>query len=558
LTDRIVATLTDRPTPRTQSAPSKETALGPGAARRRSARRRRRRLLVPPATVALGVALVALAMSIGGGETPPATGAAKLVPANALVYVHLSTDRSRPAVRRALALVGRLPGWPLLSAALTNRIGVPLDAHWLGREAALALLDTSGSSAGSLLVLDVRNRREANAYVAGASADGTYDRVPLFRERSGAVLAFARHYLLSGQAASVRAALDVASGRAPSLAASSAYQQAAAGEPADRVLDAYASVGGVRRVLEPRRGLLGALGLLLDKPALSGVAISASAVSGGLRIQIHEALYPAIARVTTPARQFTPTLASALPSGSTLLLDVHGLARAAPRILAAVATAGVAGRVGPLLARLGSALAAEGVNIPQILGIFSGETAVAITPAGSGRGTGRTPALVIVSRTAHPQGTSALLAGLEAPLAQLFPPPSSGAGQAPELGDIQVAGVTVHQLALAPGFQLDFAVFRGLVVVSTSVQAIAGVARHAATLADTSGYQTTLADSPARVTSLLYFDFNQLLSLAEQAGLMRGPAMLALRPDLERIRAVGLTSTSGESDTTSELFLKFS
>jgi hypothetical protein len=165
---------------------------------------------------------------------------------------------------------------------------------------------------------------------------------------------------------------------------------------------------------------------------------------------------------------------------------------------------------------------------------------------------------VIVSRTTHPQGTSALLAGLEAPLAQLFPPPASGAGQAPELGDIQVAGVTVHQLALAPGLQLDFAVFRGLVVVSTSVQAIAGVARHAATLAGTSGYQATLADSPGRVTSLLYFDFNQLLGLGERTGLIRGAAMLALRPDLQRIRAVGLTSTSGESDTTSELFLQIS
>ena len=553
-----MATLTDRPTPRTDSSPGQEAALEPRAARRRSAPPRRRRLLVPSATVVLGAVLVALALSIGGGEAPPATGAAKLVPADALLYVHLSTDRSRPAVRRALALVGRLSDWPLLSGALTNRIGAPLGAPWLGREAALALLDTPGSTAGSLLVLDVRNRRQANAYVAGASPAGTYDRVPLFRERSGAVLAFASHYLLSGQAASVRAALDVASRRAPSLAAGSAYQQAAAGEPADRVLDAYASVGGVRRVLEPRRGLLGALGLLLDNPALSGVTISASAVSGGLRMRIHEALYPAAARASTPPREFTPTLASALPSGSTLLLDVHGLARAAPRILAAAATAGLAGRVGPLLARLGSALAAEGVDIPQILRIFSGESAVAISPSGSGRGARRAPALVIVSRTTHPQGTSALLAGLEAPLAQLFPPPASGAGQAPELGDIQVAGVTVHQLALAPGLQLDFAVFRGLVVVSTSVQAIAGVARHAATLAGTSGYQATLADSPGRVTSLLYFDFNQLLGLGERTGLIRGAAMLALRPDLQRIRAVGLTSTSGESDTTSELFLQIS
>ncbi len=501
---------------------------------------------------------MALVLGVGSGTIPPATGPARLVPGDALLYVHLSTDRGRPAVRQALAFARRLPNWPLLSAALTRRSGAPLTASWLGREAAFALLDTSGSTAGSLIVLDVRNRAGAEASLAGAGAvpDGSYDRAALLRARSGTVLAFARHYLLLGQDASVRAGLDVATGRTPSLAGNSAYQQASAGEPADRVLDAYASVSGVRRVLAPRGGLLGALGVLLDQPALSGVTVSASAVTGGLGLRVHEALYPGLARVSAPAAQFSPTLASVMPSGSTILLDVRGLAHSAPRILTTLATVGIGGRIGPLLSRLGSALAAQGVDIPQILSIFSGETAVAISPGAAGQSGTRVPALVIVARTAHPNATSGLLAGLEAPLAQLFPPPSSGAGQAPEFGDLQVAGVTVHQMALAPGFQLDYAVFRGLVVVSTSVRAIAGVARHTASLADTGAYQATLGNVPSRVTSLLFFDFNQLLSLGEQAGLMRSAQMAALRPDLQRIRAVGLTATRGESDTTAELFLQ--
>jgi hypothetical protein len=148
------------------------------------------------------------------------------------------------------------------------------------------------------------------------------------------------------------------------------------------------------------------------------------------------------------------------------------------------------------------------------------------------------------------------MAGLEGPLSQLFAPPSTGPGQAPVLGDVQVAGVTVHQLSLAAGLQLDYAVFHGLVVVSTSLQAIAGVAKNSHPLSGDAAYQATLADRPDQVTSLLFLDFSQLLSLGEQTGLTRGAQLSALRPDLRKIRAIGLDSTRGEADTTAELFLQ--
>jgi hypothetical protein len=62
-----------------------------------------------------------------------------------------------------------------------------------------------------------------------------------------------------------------------------------------------------------------------------------------------------------------------LPAGSTLMLDVDGLDRAAPELLRAAATAGVATNVAPLLARLGAALAAEGVGVQKVVtSIFGG------------------------------------------------------------------------------------------------------------------------------------------------------------------------------------------
>ncbi len=521
--------------------------------------------------------LVALAITLSGGlgagEPPPATGAAALVPADALVYVHLSTDSGRPAVGRAARLAARIPGSSLLLSGLSARLGAILSGAglaagfdfttevrpWLGKEAAFALLNTQSTTAGSLILLDVSNRKRAQSFLdsSGAQPVREYRGVTELRYRRGTVLAFVSHYLAIGQRASVQSAIDTADGSTPSLRSSRAYQAAASNEPAGRVLDAYVSASGAGRVLAPRTGALGALGGLLAAPDVTGTAISVSAVAGGARVMFHSALDPSPARRASRPPSFAPTLASALPAGSSLLLDVDGLARAAPVVLSATAAVGVAPRIGPLLQRLGTALKSQGVDLGQALSLFAGETAVAITPAprvAAPAGSGS--ALVIVARTAHQDLARALLAGLEGPLAQLFPPPANGPGQAPEWNDVQVAGVSAHQLAIAPGLELDYAVFRGLVVVSTSLRGIAAIAHHGRPLADRPAYLAALGQGPRRVTSLLFANFSQLLNLAEQMGLTRGAQLSPLRPDLERIRTLGLVSSRGEADTTAELILQ--
>ena len=92
-----------------------------GEDRERRFRRRRIGLIAAVLTLLIAAAAVALALS-GSGEAPPATGAAEVVPADVLAYVHLSTDGSRPAVRRAEALARRFPDYPLAYAAVINRL----------------------------------------------------------------------------------------------------------------------------------------------------------------------------------------------------------------------------------------------------------------------------------------------------------------------------------------------------------------------------------------------------------------------------------------------------
>src|SRR5438067_13599626 len=110
-----------------------------------------KRTFIPIAVGAvLAIAVIALIARAGGGGGPPATGAARLVPPDALLYLHVSTDRDRDATRRARELSKRFPSLPRLRDTLLRRLsssGSAVDYRrdvepWLGGEAALALLNT--------------------------------------------------------------------------------------------------------------------------------------------------------------------------------------------------------------------------------------------------------------------------------------------------------------------------------------------------------------------------------------------------------------------------------
>src|SRR5215216_1592771 len=72
--------------------------------------RGRRVALAAAGALLVGVVVAVVALAGGGGgssTTPPASGAARLVPADALVYVHLSTDGGRSATEDAAKVADR-------------------------------------------------------------------------------------------------------------------------------------------------------------------------------------------------------------------------------------------------------------------------------------------------------------------------------------------------------------------------------------------------------------------------------------------------------------------
>ena len=251
----------------------------------------RRRTLAALALVALAIVAVLLIGRGGDDSSPAKDRAVQLVPANALVYAHVSTSRDNEDARR---LAARFPSFGRLRDGILRRLSVSgrggnVD-EWLGDDAALALLPAQGTTAGSLVVVGVRDEKAARDFVASGrgsgSTQGTYHGVKL--NQYGQVLAaFVDGFLVLGQKASVQQAIDLAQGRGRGLADGANYRRAIKGLPEDRVIDAYATGDGVRRLLTPAGGLLGIAGVLLDRPGLRATALALEVKEPGAVLTSH-------------------------------------------------------------------------------------------------------------------------------------------------------------------------------------------------------------------------------------------------------------------------------
>lgn len=502
--------------------------------------RRRRRTALIAAVVLVGVAAVvvgALLVFGGGGSSPSiADRAAALVPADALVYVHVSTDGDRGAVQAAERLAGSFDGYERLRDGILDRLSVGGGGRgavrpWLGDEAALALLGPRGQTAGSLVLLSVRDRGRAEAFVReGARRSGpsrTYQGVTL--HRYGAVYAaFVGDFLVLGQRASVQAAIDRQRGRGAALARDATYRKLHARLPGDRVADAYATADGLRRLLVPAGGALGVAGVVLDRPNLRGTAVALTAGDPGAVVTI-AADVPG-----RTARPLHPQLLGAVPKGALAYYGSRSLDQSAGRLLAAAGTSAL----GQLIERGRRALGGVGARSVQrdLLGLLQKETAVVLLPGVPA------PTLLVMAPVEDEARTRAALARLSATLPKLLP----GGKISTEAGG--VTKVTSDQA------ELDAAVVDGKLVLATGMAGIEAARHPGGGIEDAGAFRAAVPDaSGGDVTSLIFLDFSQLLRLAEQTGLDDSRAYLAVKDDLARVKAVGVRSTGEGEDTTSEI-----
>ena len=523
---------------------------------------RNRRLLAAALVAgAIVLVLVLVVRSCGGDSTtPPASGAANVVPDDALLYVHLSTDADRDAVKQALGLADRFPGYPRLRDDALRRVssvasGVSYQRDirpWLGKEAALALLNTSGQTAGSLVILAVSDRSKAEGFlqrVAGAPSRQSYRGTDI-STYSNTAAAFAGGYLVIGQLPGLRLAIDAAAGRGPSLGKSKVFKKATSNLPDGRVADLYASPDGVSRLLASQGGAIGAAGALIDQPALQGAAISLTPKKNGAQVIVHSVLDPKVAKQVPRGKEFEPDLVGSVPKDAMAYLGLTRLDQAGQRLLAAGLAGGGAGRqLTTLLDRAQRDLSRRaGVDLEKdVLPLLQGEVALWLAPSVPA------PILTLIASTDDEQRTREAFARLQTPIARLLAAPGGGPVSWQER---DVDGVKAFQLRLGVGIELDYAVFDGKLVVSTSLSGVRAVKQRKGSLADNESFDATLGGHPKKVTSLVFLDFSQLLALGERTGLSDSRSYLAVREDLRKVKAVGAAATGGASESTTELFIE--
>jgi hypothetical protein len=459
--------------------------------------------------VALGAAgtlvvlVVALVLLLSGGDgatkgAPPASAAAKLVPADALVYVHLATDSVRSETRAAAKLANAFPSWPALRDGIVTRLQAPgcdvaAKALKSADEAALAIFDTGRSARANSLVLVDTDKEHPGAKQRGCGTlSSTY---------VGTFLAIGQPESLA-----LAAKLAKADGRG-SLADAAGPKKMFAKLPAGRVVDGWLSADGVRRLLAPQGGLLGAVGTLFDQATLKGAAFGLTGAGDRAKLTVASQLDPSLAtsaaKAGTGFKPFRPTLASAVPADAMAYLGVDNLAPALQRLLAA-AGAGSAS-LKPLVGSLDGPLRK----------IFPGEVAIILTAATPA------PVLTLLGATKDEAGVRRELAALPA--------------------------VVRTRLASA--------VWDGRVAVATDPKGIAAVKRGGKHLTDLANWQLSVGNHPDLLSSLLFLDFSRLLTLGEETGLSASSAYRSAKADLQKVRVIGASTSGTSSESTAEISL---
>jgi hypothetical protein len=202
--------------------------------------------------------------------------------------------------------------------------------------------------------------------------------------------------------------------------------------------------------------------------------------------------------------------------------------------------------VGAWLGRFARAARRRGdVSIEEeLLPLLKSRGALVATPGE------RAPTITLIVDPVDEQQALDLLARLQPAFIHLLG--SEELGQAPSFGAAEVGGVTAATAQLAPGLELSYAAWDDRLVVSTSLDGIAA-ARRADGLPGTDAFEAVLGDRPSEPSALLFLDLNQLLALGEQAGLAEDPRYLAVRDDLQKLRAAGAVLSREEKFTTAEL-----
>jgi hypothetical protein len=501
------------------------------------------------AIAVLVVGAIVLAASLAGGsEDGRGDEAVRLVPTDALVYVHARVDPNSDQWRYAGEVVRKLPTLNRLRRQAlrgVSRGGPALDFDvsvrpWIGDEAAVALLP-EGGQANSLILLRVADQARAISFLRGAGRPREQrHRGVTVRSYGDLATAFVGDFLAIGRPSLVEAAIDTRGRR--SLGDETLFRDAVDRlQTEDPIVYGYAPQRGVSRLLRRQGGLVARVGGLLDRPGLRAAAASVHAERDGLRASISSILIPTSGE---DASGFEPTLVSQVPAGTIAYLGARGL----DSIFDQLAEIGAAGSVERVLGReLGSVGRRTLLNALRPL--LGRESALVVTPPAS------LPVIsLVVANTSRAEGGEVVVA-LQPLLSELLKTPS-GAVQVPTLEPRRIGGVEGVTLSVSPSLELTYASFADKLVVSTSPEGVRQLVGRGRSLEDNAAFAPGLRDFLRRPSSVVFLDLRRLTALAERAGLGDTPDYRAVQQDIERVGAVSAVTAGERSTQTAEIFLE--
>ena len=496
-------------------------------------------------------------------ECAPSDDTIAYVPRNALLYAHLTVNSDSHQWELAGDLGDELPNFTALLQSDTSSIATPAGrAVDLGHEVLpwakddLALIGVPGpkKTTAEAYVVGVGDNAKADRFLTSLSPGGKPKQAKVGGDTlsvysDGVATARSGDQALFGSVLAVRAALAARSGHLPRLEGSP--QDAARSDlPNVRLAEVYLSPAGISRMLAGRPGSATQLNTFVDYGASTGMAASLRARDDGVEVNLVSDLDPKLEQrsptVFATLPQFEPGLAD---EAGPRALGYIGVGDLGPALNKALATAGASaqGLAGSLRALAQGLQQQAGVDpLKDLLPALGGQAALVAEP------TGGVPYASLIVDGVDEKKASAALASLQQPLLRSV---GTKGPQVPSFQSKEIDGVTVHSLQISPSVDLSYGIFDGKLVISTQPEGISQVRSSGDSLAGTSGYQAAVDRLPDRVSALVFLNLDEVLGLAQQAGLAEDPLYASLSEDISHLQSLGLAVRGSDEQLRSELFL---
>jgi hypothetical protein len=496
-------------------------------------------------------------------ECAPSDDTIAYVPRDAVLYAHVTVNSSSHQWDEAGDVQDELPNFAALLQSDTSALATPAGRRVdLGHEVLpwakddLALLGVPGpkKTTAETYIVGVGDGGKADQFLAGLSPGGKPKQAKvgdatLSVYSNGVATARSGDQALFGNVLAVRAALAAETGKVPGLDGSS--QDSARSELPDiRLAEVYLSRAGVTRFLAGRPGTATQLGTFVDYGATTGMAASMRARDEGVEVNLVSDLDPKLEAksptVFASLPQFEPDLADEASSRTLGYIGVGDLGPALNKALA-TAGAGAQGLAGSLRSLAQGLQQQAGIDpLKDLLPALGGQAALVAEP------TDTVPYASLIVDGVDEEKAADVLASLQRPILRAL---GTGGPQVPSFQSKEIDGVAVHSVQISPTVDLSYAIFDGKLVISTQPEGISQVRSEGDELAASGGYKAATDRLPDRVSALIFLNLDEVLGLAQQAGLAEDPLFASLSEDISHVQALGLAVRGSDEELRSELFL---